>query len=153
MDRFGIRVTAMAVLLDPDGTRHAVARLEASSENPEGYHRLVGGGVEFSETSLEAVVREVREELGATLTDPCLLGVLENHFELDGDPAHEMVFVYSGRLDPPDTVAPQGGMFADNNRPMPVEWRPVDDATVRIPLYPNGAAALVSQATVHLRAG
>jgi ADP-ribose pyrophosphatase YjhB (NUDIX family) len=152
LDRSGIRVTAMVVLVDLDGTRHAVARLEPSRENPEGYHRLVGGGVEFGETSHEAVVREVREELGATLIAPCLLGVLENHFELDGDPGHEVVFVYSGRLDPPDTVPPQGGMFADNDQTMPVEWRPVDDASVRIPLYPNGAGALVSRASLHLRA-
>ncbi|MEO7269310.1 MAG: NUDIX domain-containing protein [Knoellia sp.] len=142
----------MVVLLDPDGGRHAVARLQPSRENPHGYHRLIGGGVEFGETSLEAVVREVREELGATLTDPSLLGVLENHFELDGEPGHEVVFVYSGRLDPPDMVPPTGGMFADNARPMPVEWRPIDDVSVRIPLYPNGAGTLVRQATVHLRA-
>ncbi|MFC7487717.1 NUDIX hydrolase [Knoellia sp. CPCC 206453] len=142
----------MAVLLGSDGTRHAVARLEPSRENPEGYHRLVGGGVEFGETSLEAVVREVREELGATLIDPSLLGVLENHFELDGDPGHEVVFVYCGRLDPADRVPPQGGMFADNDQPMPVEWRPIDDASVRIPLYPSGAGALVRQAAAHLRA-
>ncbi len=142
----------MVVLLDPDGERHAVARLEPSRENPHGYHRLVGGGVEFGETSLEAVVREVREELGATLIDPALLGVLENHFELDGEPGHEVVFVYSGTLDPPETVPPEGGMFADNDQPMPVEWRPIDDASVRIPLYPSGAGALVSAAAVHLRA-
>ena len=59
-----------------------------------------------------------------------MLGVLENHFELDGDPGHEVVFVYFGRLDPPDSVPPQGGMFADNAEPMPVEWRSIDDASV-----------------------
>nr|WP_256364582.1 NUDIX domain-containing protein [Janibacter sp. HTCC2649] len=136
----------MVVLLGPDRTQHAVARLEPSRENPDGYHRLVGGGVEFGETSLGAVVREVREELGAMLIEPALLGVLENHFELDGDPGHEVVFVYSGRLDPPDTIPRQGGMFTDNDQPMPVEWRPVNDAHERIPLYPNGIGALVAEA-------
>lgn len=151
MDRSGIRVTAMAVLLSHDGTRHAVARLSPSRENPEGYHRLVGGGVEFGETALAAVVREVREELGAGLVDTVMLGVLENVFTLDGTLGHEIVFVYSGRLEPPDTVPPEGGMFADNDQPMPVEWRQVDDEGARIPLYPCGSGDLVAEAAANFR--
>lgn len=141
----------MAVLLSPDLSQHAVSRLPASRENTEGFHRLIGGGVEFGETALEAVIREVHEELGATLVDPVLLGVLENIFESDGLPGHEVVFVHSGRLDPPDTIPPEGGMFADNDRPMPVEWRRVDDDVEPIPLYPSGAGRLVREAVGSLR--
>jgi hypothetical protein len=32
------------------------------------------------------------------LESPELLGVLENRFELDGDPGHEVPFVFSGTL-------------------------------------------------------
>lgn len=144
-------MTALAVLLSPDGTRHAVAHLEPSRENPQGYHRLVGGGVEFGETARDAVVREVREELGATLLEPTQLGIVENHFELDGAPGHEVVFVFSGRLDPPDTIPPQGATFTDNGQPMPVMWRPVDDDDESIPLYPNGVGDLVREAEVRGR--
>ncbi len=137
----------MVVLPDEAGSAHAVARMQPTLENPEGFHRLIGGGVEHGETALEAVRREVREELGATLLDAELLGVLENIFELDGEPGHEVVFVHTGRLDPVDTVPPGGGVFEDCGRPMPVEWRPVDDSTLLLlPLYPSGAGALVRRA-------
>ena len=99
----------MVVLPDEAGSAHAVARMQPTLENPEGFHRLIGGGVEHGETALEAVRREVREELGATLLDAELLGVLENIFELDGEPGHEVVFVHTGRLDPVDTVPPGVG--------------------------------------------
>lgn len=141
-----IRVSAMVVLPSPDGSAHAVARLPATRENPDGFHRLVGGGVEAGETSLDAVVREVGEELGAALLEPVLLGVLESIFRVDGELGHEVVFVHTGRLDPADTVPAGGAVFTDCGRPMPVEWRPVEDVDVAIPLYPDGAAELVARA-------
>ncbi|WP_404381302.1 NUDIX domain-containing protein [Knoellia locipacati] len=139
----------MVVLPDLGRGVHAVSRMEPTLENPEGFHRLIGGGVEHGETALDAVLREVCEELGATLLEPELLGVLENIFELDGEPGHEVVFVHTGRLDPADTVPAEGGMFEDGGRPMPVEWRPVDDAILSLPLHPTGAAALVRRAAQH----
>jgi ADP-ribose pyrophosphatase YjhB (NUDIX family) len=62
------------------------------------YCRPLGGAVEFGERSAEAVVREIREELGAEIRDVRLLGVLENLFALEGVPGHEIVFVYDARL-------------------------------------------------------
>lgn len=58
----------------------------------------VGGRVEFGESSEQAVIREVHEELDAEVTDVRLLGVLENLFTFDGDDGHEIVFVYDGRF-------------------------------------------------------
>jgi ADP-ribose pyrophosphatase YjhB (NUDIX family) len=62
------------------------------------YARPLGGGVEVGETSEQTIVREILEELGAGVRDLKLLGVLENIFELEGSPRHEVVFVYDGRL-------------------------------------------------------
>ncbi len=39
-----------------------------------GYARPLGGGIDLGETSAAAVVREIREELGAEITDIALLG-------------------------------------------------------------------------------
>ncbi|KGN34954.1 NUDIX hydrolase [Knoellia sinensis KCTC 19936] len=142
-----IRVTSLVVLLSPDRTMHAVAHFDANRENSLGFHRLIGGGVEVGETAQAAAVRETREELGAELLDVQLLGVLENLFEYDGQPGHEVVFVHTGRLDPPGTVPPEGGLFADNGDPMLVEWRPLDDKGMSIPLYPKGAGDLVRSLT------
>ncbi len=58
----------------------------------------VGGGVEFGETSHDAIVREVREELGAEITGVRLLGVRENLFTFDGSQGHEIVFVYDAQF-------------------------------------------------------
>lgn len=62
------------------------------------YARPLGGGVEVGETSAQTIVREIREELGAEVRDLKLLGVLENLFELEGSPWHEVVFVYDGQF-------------------------------------------------------
>ncbi len=62
------------------------------------FHRLVGGGIEFGESAAEAVVREFAEELGARLREVRLLAWLENRFELEGAPGHELVAVHTGTL-------------------------------------------------------
>lgn len=149
--RGGIRVVAMVVLPHADGVSHAVSRMAPTRENPAGFHRLVGGGVEPGETARDAAVREVAEELGATLHEPVLLGVLEDVFEVDGQPGHDVVHVHTGRLEPADTVPPGGAMFWDCGRPMPVEWRPVETTGSMIPLYPRGADELVRRAVARLR--
>jgi len=150
-DQSAVRVTAMVVLPSSDGAAHAVSRMPSTRENPDGFHRLVGGGVELGETALDAAGREVQEELSAVLHEPVLLGVLENIFEVDGELGHEVVFVHTGRLDPADVVPPEGAMFSDCGRPMPVEWRPVDAADASVPLYPNGADELVRRAVSRQR--
>lgn len=58
------------------------------------FFRLVGGGVEFGETSQEALEREIKEELGADLKNCRLLEVIENIFTYNGDQAQEICFIY-----------------------------------------------------------
>lgn len=60
--------------------------------------RPLGGGVEFGETAVAAVHRELREELGAELTNTELLGVLENVFTWEGRPHHEIAFIFGADL-------------------------------------------------------
>ena len=65
VDRLLIRVKAMVVAPNDALTAHAVTLNPPTKENPDGYHRLIGGGVEFGERHQDAIVREVDEELGA----------------------------------------------------------------------------------------
>lgn len=62
------------------------------------FYRPLGGGVQPGETTREAIVREIREEVGLEITHLDLLGTLENIFVCDGKPGHEIVFVYDGRF-------------------------------------------------------
>jgi ADP-ribose pyrophosphatase YjhB (NUDIX family) len=144
VDSSYIRVKAMAYLPNAARTHHAVLKASDPSDG-QTFHRLLGGGVELGEGAEEAVVREIAEELRATLLEPRLLGVLENVFTYDGELGHEVVFVYGGRLAEGDVVPPEGGWFEDNGDPMWVEWRPCDladdDAT---PLYPDGVGKLIA---------
>ncbi|HET7328347.1 MAG TPA: NUDIX domain-containing protein [Nocardioidaceae bacterium] len=137
-----IQVKAFAVLLDERGTRHVVWRGSDPSKSPGEFHRLLGGHVNFGETSRAAVVREIGEELGVELLEPHLLGVLESIFEYDGRPGHEVVFVYAGQMSNPDVVPAGGATFVDSDADIRVEWRPIDaDA---LPLYPDGVEELIA---------
>lgn len=144
VDRSSIRVKAMVYLPNEAGTHHAVLR----GHDPVGdrvFHRLIGGGVELGERAADAIVREVAEELHATLVEPRLLGVLENIFTFEGAPGHEVVFVFAGRLAEGVVVPPEGGWYDDLGVPMWVEWRPLahDPSDGALPLYPDGAEELL----------
>jgi ADP-ribose pyrophosphatase YjhB (NUDIX family) len=143
VDRSYIRTKAMAVLLNEARTHHAVIRFTDSTREPRHFHRLVGGGVELGERSVDAVVREIGEELGTTLHEPRLLGVIENIFMYEAESGHEIVFVYAGELADQDLIPAAGGWFQDSGGPMFVEWRAVQDSGHQWPLYPEGTGDLV----------
>ena len=111
----------------------------------EAFLRPVGGAVEFGESSLEALRREVREELGAEIIDPVRLGVLENRFTYSGQPGHEIVFVYDAGFEDPDLHArPELPL----NEPIwdgAARWIDLDSLPAE-PLYPDGLLQLLRAA-------
>lgn len=64
----------------------------------ETYLRPIGGSIEFGEISVQAIEREVLEEINQQITQPKLLAVLENLFTFDGQQGHEIVFVYDAEF-------------------------------------------------------
>lgn len=54
----------------------------------------MGGGVDFGETSYDALKREFQEELQAELTNIKYLGCIENLFIFKGQQGHEIIQLY-----------------------------------------------------------
>ena len=144
IDRSRIRVKAMLVAPNAEGTAHAVSLNRPSRENPRGFHRLIGGSVEYGESHLEAIRREVREELSATIHNLRYLGVVENIFQMDGEAGHEIVFVYRGRLDP-EPASADATLVESDGTVVPVVWRAFDDDAEHLPLYPADVRSLLDQ--------
>jgi 8-oxo-dGTP pyrophosphatase MutT (NUDIX family) len=107
----------------------------------ETFYRPLGGGIEFGEHSRAAVVREIREEIGAEITDLRLLGTLENIFTFDGVPGHEIVQIYEAVFVDPalyerDTI---DGFEIELGAPVKAMWMPLDTFRAGTPpLYPDG---------------
>ena len=133
-------VKAMAVIRRPrDG-----ALLVSEDCDPAGvlFHRPLGGHVEFGEYAEHTVRRELLEEIGQSLSEVRLLGVLENIFDWDDSQAHEIVFVFSASFqgDSAYEIAEQRILDHAADDQTLVRWREADAASP--PLYPAGVADL-----------
>lgn len=108
------------------------------------FYRPLGGGIEFGESSEEAVRREIKEELDAEIAGLRLLGTLENIFVFNGKPGHEIVQVYDGRLNDPGMYE-QAEMSAieANGETIKVVWKGLDEFNPQTPLYPDGLLELL----------
>lgn len=131
----------MLIAPNAGGTAHAVSLNVPTAENPNGFHRLIGGSVEHGETHRAAIEREAAEELSATISGLRYLGVVENIFRYEGEAGHEIVFVYTGRLDP-EPAAAGATLTESNGEIVPVVWRSFADADEVLPLYPAGVMEL-----------
>lgn len=60
----------------------------------ENFWTLPGGGCDFGEKSTNALAREFKEELGASVENKGLLWIVENFFDYDGKRVHEIGMYY-----------------------------------------------------------
>ncbi|MEL6935965.1 MAG: NUDIX domain-containing protein, partial [Cyanobacteria bacterium J06607_17] len=58
------------------------------------FYRFLGGGIDFGETSVDALTREFREEIQAELTNIDYLTCLDNIFTCNGKPGHELIQLF-----------------------------------------------------------
>lgn len=105
--------------------------------------RAIGGGVEFGETAEDALRREFMEELGVRLDDVELLGVRENIFTYEGEPGHEIAFIFAVESAELDAVALDAELHVLDEG-SPVRWVPIAEVRDgRRTLFPEGAPELL----------
>ena len=63
-------------------------------KSKKGYVFVLGGRVKLGETSQEAIIREVAEEIGMRVEKPILCAVIENFFVTATEKVQEICFVY-----------------------------------------------------------
>lgn len=112
------------------------------SVKDEYFFRPLGGGIEFGETSMDTVCRELMEELSVEVDRTSLkyLGTAENIFTFVGKPYHEIILIYDGALKQPGLYdqAVIVGNEADGQK-IRAEWRNIEEfGDGKSILYPNG---------------
>ncbi len=140
------RIRPLALCLCRRGDKILVAR-GYDAVKDQTFYRPIGGGISFGERGAEAVIREVREELGAEVVDVVYLGAFENIFSYEGKAGHEIILVFDGRFTDPalndDDALLEGA--DDDEMLYQASWKSLDffRAKDAPPLYPAGLLDLL----------
>ncbi|MBF6613563.1 MAG: NUDIX hydrolase [Chloroflexi bacterium] len=136
-------IRPVAICIFHDGDKILVSELYDPSAQ-ETFYRPLGGAIEFGERSSEAVVRELREEIRAEITNLRYIGTIENLFTYDGQMGHEIVLVYEADLADKslyDKEVIEGQ--EDDGMTLKVVWKSLDEFSEHSPLYPQGLVDLL----------
>jgi 8-oxo-dGTP pyrophosphatase MutT (NUDIX family) len=92
----------------------------------ETFYRALGGGVDFGETSYEALKREFQEEIQAELTNIKLLECQESLFTFNGKQGHEILFIYECEFVDQKFYELENLTFAEGERQKTALWINID---------------------------
>jgi 8-oxo-dGTP pyrophosphatase MutT (NUDIX family) len=143
------QIRPIVVCVFRDGDRILAAEFQDPSSGVQ-FYRPLGGAVHFGEHSRDCIVREIREEMGAEITDLTYVGMMENIFTYDGQPGHEIVLVYEAKLADPRLYEVEAFRCQDDGGEFMAVWKPI--AMFRdgeAPLYPEGILELLEKAGEH----
>jgi ADP-ribose pyrophosphatase YjhB (NUDIX family) len=139
MNRSDIRVKAMGVFRR--GNEILASDVRENDGTLKGF-RLPGGHVEFGEKGLDAFCREIQEELNTGVSDVQFLTMHESLFVYNGKPGHEVIFVYTARLNDA-TLYERDEILAheDNGKPFVLKWRDINALPEGTDIFPSGIVA------------
>ena len=135
------RIRPLAICVFRHNDRILVAE-GYDSVRDEYFYRPLGGGIEFGETSVETVCRELMEEINVEVDMESLkyLGTVENIFHFNGTASHEIVLIYDGALK-------ESGLYEQaviagkeaNGEDIRAVWKNLDEFSEgKSILYPSG---------------
>jgi ADP-ribose pyrophosphatase YjhB (NUDIX family) len=131
------KVRPLALCVFRDGDRILVQEGYDPCKN-QTFYRALGGAIEFGERSQDTIARELREEIGADVTNLEYLTTIESIFVFDGLPGHEICLVYEGALADPSLYQRERIVGAEGD-PVIAVWVPLDAFRQgTYPLYPDG---------------
>jgi 8-oxo-dGTP pyrophosphatase MutT (NUDIX family) len=107
----------------------------------EYFYRPFGGGIEFGETSMDTVCRELMEELNVEVDKESLkyLGTVENIFHFNGLPFHEIIMIYDGALKDSRLYDQAVIVGKEADEEIQAVWKSIDEfGQGKSILYPTG---------------
>ena len=138
------RIRAVAVCVFRHEDRVLVADA-CDSVTGQRFMRPLGGEIEFGERAVEALAREIREEIHAEIEHTILLGVLENMFVYEGVPGHQIVLVFDDRFVDPSFYERDRIPIAEDIWVGPARWLTLPALrSENLPLYPQGLLELLT---------
>ncbi len=117
LDGYRINLRVGGILLSEG--RVLLCRLERDD-----YWFLPGGRIATGESSDQAMLREIREELGVACRIVRPVFLLENFFAIAGEPFHEFGLYYL--LDAGDAALPEDGARSEIDEGLCFHWRPLE---------------------------
>jgi hypothetical protein len=112
----------------------------------QAFYRPLGGRIEFGEYGYQTVIREIKEEIQAEVTNLRYLGTIENIFIFNGEKGHEIILIYDGEFVDP-------GMYnrsvisgqEDDETQIKAVWKSLlEIKNGEVPLYPTGLMQLLT---------
>jgi 8-oxo-dGTP pyrophosphatase MutT (NUDIX family) len=108
------------------------------------FYRPLGGRIEFGEYAEETVVRELKEEVGVDIQCRGYLGMIQNIFEYEGQPGHEIVLLYECEFADRSYYKKKEFPRLDIDTVTAI-WKPVEDFyESKLLLVPKGITAFLN---------
>lgn len=131
-----VHITVKAMLIVRNGEKILSSR-GYDEIKKQAFLRPLGGHVEFGETGVETIKREMLEEVGCEALDVRFISAIENLFTYNGTRGHEIILVYEGKLADESLYRKDSFTFTEGNKTATAGW--FSEADVKregIPVYP-----------------